>query len=368
MNVAHPPFRGDTSPESSPNRDGSSRGARAVTAYPERASNPHGAPHQGILRPFLVEAEPVGSDPYRGGTGKGAEPYRASSVPNEDRTSPEASPECPHDVPAWAYETDTRNPRAYGQCQRCRSYVVVLLPPQAGGWNSYGYDAPDWIIDEAKACPTSVIVDAVEGWLKKPYWAQHVRDDVFQRHQQWFSERAVEEIRREFKRKYELESLDVQKLRDEVKCLERDRLSLILEVGRIEERLRTLRRRLRKVAVPLVESTRARGVPVLAMEQSAPTYVYALAASDAPTQYRYVGSTDTPQHRLNQHLSAKAAPRVRAWVEEVHARRASVVMLELWKGADRQEGYDVEAALIADYTALGMADLNTTSFKRGTAA
>lgn len=289
-----------------------------------------------------------------------------NEVATQDRT-PAARGACRHEVPAWVYETDTKHPRAYGQCQHCRNYVVVLLPPQMGGWNSYSYESPDWLIDEAKACPTTAVVDAVESWLKSPGVCQRVHE-VFSATPQEFPEIVVHRLRREFADRYRHELEPARAVQEQVARFEAERAALLRETGRLENRLASLRRQVRKLAVQSVEANRAHGVPVLAMEQSAPTYVYALAATDSPTQYRYIGSTDAPQHRLNQHLSDKAAPRVRAWVAEVHARRASVVMLELWKGADRQQGYDVEAALIADYTALGMADLNSTNIKSRGAA
>ena len=78
-----------------------------------------------------------------------------------------------------------------------------------------------------------------------------------------------------------------------------------------------------------------------------------------------IGRENGNEVATQERASAACRHAIPAWVAEVHARRASVVMLELWKGADRQQGYDVEAALIADYTALGMADLNTSN-TRGT--
>jgi len=64
---------------------------------------------------------------------------------NEVATQERASAACRHALPAWVYETETKHPRAYGQCLICRSYVVVLLPPQLGGWNSYSYESPERI-------------------------------------------------------------------------------------------------------------------------------------------------------------------------------------------------------------------------------
>lgn len=106
MNVARSRFRVDTSPDSSPDIDGPNRGAPSVSAYPERGSNPHAAMRQGILSPFSGRSASIGINPDRGENGSAAGHHRAASVPNEDRTSPEASPDLVSAVVARIYVDD----------------------------------------------------------------------------------------------------------------------------------------------------------------------------------------------------------------------------------------------------------------------
>lgn len=93
MNVVPPPCRGDTSPDLRPDWKGLNRGADAVSAYPERGSNPHPVEQEGILSHFGPKSTSVQNDPDRGDNGDGVGPHRGESVPNEDRTFPEASPD-----------------------------------------------------------------------------------------------------------------------------------------------------------------------------------------------------------------------------------------------------------------------------------
>lgn len=93
MNVVRPTGRVPVSPETSPDATGSDRGTDAVTAYPERGSNPHGREGHKILSRVLAESASVQTSPYRGENGSAADLYEAASVPNGDRSFPEVSPD-----------------------------------------------------------------------------------------------------------------------------------------------------------------------------------------------------------------------------------------------------------------------------------
>ena len=101
MNVAYPPFRGDTSPETSPDHKGQDRGASAVSAYPERDSNPHAATQQGVLSHFSTEVQPAQNDADTGVTASALSVDRAESVPNTSNQSPEVSPDIMGTISAW---------------------------------------------------------------------------------------------------------------------------------------------------------------------------------------------------------------------------------------------------------------------------
>jgi hypothetical protein len=158
----------------------------------------------------------------------------------------------------------------------CDRYFVMLLPPQAGGWNSYSFQSPDWLIDRAKACPLTVVADAVEGWLKSPGEAQRVRA-LFGNRRQWFAGELVYAVRGEFQKDYEsLRRSLITSTQEQVESMRVEKIRLSLEVGRLDMRLRSLRRRLRRVTVPLVEGFRAHGHPVLAecVDESGEVGVY----------------------------------------------------------------------------------------------
>lgn len=93
VNVAHPPRRGHPSPDMSPDVKGQGRGTPAASAYPERGSNPHGAPHQGILSHFGQRSAPVVINPDRGETGSRVGSETPGPIPKGDRSSPEGSPD-----------------------------------------------------------------------------------------------------------------------------------------------------------------------------------------------------------------------------------------------------------------------------------
>ena len=93
MNVTVPPFRGDTSPETSPDCKEPDRGRRAVSEYPERGSNPHPAKQEGILSSFSGTSVPVPIDPNRGGIGQAVRPDSSATIPNIDQQPPDVSPD-----------------------------------------------------------------------------------------------------------------------------------------------------------------------------------------------------------------------------------------------------------------------------------
>lgn len=128
MNVARPPFRGDTSPDLSPECKGADRGTGAVSLYPERDSNPHAARQQGILRSFPIDSGPVQIGPYRGKSDPAINPDSSALVPNEDRTSPEMSPEgksCARCQTFKPFSEFSRRRKAYQPyCKPCASQNV----------------------------------------------------------------------------------------------------------------------------------------------------------------------------------------------------------------------------------------------------
>lgn len=123
MNVARPPFRGDTSPESSPDCKGADRGAGAVSVYPERDLNPHAAQQQGILSHFSIDSASVQIAPDREWTAPALSGDPFGLIPNEARTSPEVSPDIMARVRArvafspsgcWIWQ-GAKNSRGYAQ-------------------------------------------------------------------------------------------------------------------------------------------------------------------------------------------------------------------------------------------------------------
>lgn len=93
MNVVRPMRRVSVSPETSPDATGSDRGTDAVTAYPERGSNPHAREGHKILSGVVDESRPVTIASYRGETVDGDHDNRAELLPNGRRSFPEVSPE-----------------------------------------------------------------------------------------------------------------------------------------------------------------------------------------------------------------------------------------------------------------------------------
>lgn len=81
------------SPEMSPEWKGLNRGASAVSRYPERVSNPHGAKPQGILSSCGVATATVQTVANRALTETRTHPDRPESRPNNAYWSPEMSPE-----------------------------------------------------------------------------------------------------------------------------------------------------------------------------------------------------------------------------------------------------------------------------------
>ena len=100
MNLV-PPRLGDTSPDISPDSKGQYRGASAVSAYPERDSNPHAAKQQGVLSHFSTEVQPAQNDADTGVTASALSVDRAESVPNTSNQPPEVSPDIIVTISAW---------------------------------------------------------------------------------------------------------------------------------------------------------------------------------------------------------------------------------------------------------------------------
>lgn len=93
MNLLRTTRRVLVSPETSPDATGSDRGSNAVTAYPERGSNPHGQEGHKILSRVSAESASVQTSPYRGENGSAADLHEVESVPNGRRSFPEVSPD-----------------------------------------------------------------------------------------------------------------------------------------------------------------------------------------------------------------------------------------------------------------------------------
>lgn len=123
-------------------------------------------------------------------------------------------------------------------------------------------------------------------------------------------------------------------------------------------RIAALKRRARALGVRVGDAYASRDPLVLCSDALPPMYVYALVSTAAPRAYRYIGCTDSPHQRLSAHCSESASSRVRDWVRDTLRSGHLVQMVELWRGADRLEAEAQEERLIADYAALGMADLN----------
>lgn len=84
---------GARSPETFPDATGPNRGTGAVTAYPERDSNPHALLGHKILSGFTASDAPVHTEPDRAQTEVAEKPEPSGSIPNGDRPSPEKSPD-----------------------------------------------------------------------------------------------------------------------------------------------------------------------------------------------------------------------------------------------------------------------------------
>lgn len=138
-----------------------------------------------------------------------------------------------------------------------------------------------------------------------------------------------------------------------------DRCNQLLDQQeRLKLRVAALKRRARALGVRVGDAYASRDPFVLCSDALPPMYVYALVSTAAPTVYRYIGCTDSPHQRLSAHLSNSAATLVREWVRDTLRSGHLVQMVELWRGADRLEAEAQEERTIADYVALGMADLN----------
>lgn len=133
---------------------------------------------------------------------------------------------------------------------------------------------------------------------------------------------------------------------------------LIAQEERLKLRISALKRRARALGVRVEDAYARRSPFVLCSDALPPMYVYALVSTSAPLAYRYIGCTDSPHQRLSAHLSESAAKKVRDWVRETLRSGHLVQMVELWRGADRLEAEEMERQTIADYAALGLADLN----------
>jgi hypothetical protein len=134
--------------------------------------------------------------------------------------------------------------------------------------------------------------------------------------------------------------------------------ALFRDEERLVGRIAALRHRARRLSVKVEQADKARDPFVLCSDSIGPVYVYALVSSADAKAYRYIGKTDSPRTRFAGHLSDRAAPRVRQWVRECYRAKATVVMVELWRGDDHAQAEDVERQMIADYVSLGLADLN----------
>lgn len=92
MNVPPFVFRVGSSPDTPPEDAGPDRGSRTVTLYPERGSNPHDREGHKILSRASGQSASVHTALYRGETEAATYDDRGESVPNGDRSFPEASP------------------------------------------------------------------------------------------------------------------------------------------------------------------------------------------------------------------------------------------------------------------------------------
>ena len=101
---------------------------------------------------------------------------------------------------------------------------------------------------------------------------------------------------------------------------------------------------------------------VLCGHGGASVFVYGLHASDEPARIRYVGITHAPWVRYKEHL-ASDQPKMREWVKGVLARGSKVIMVQLAREPKRTGALAAEQRLIAEYRALGMADVNDTPWR-----
>jgi hypothetical protein len=76
-----------------PDSEGQSQGAASVSPYPERDSNPHGPKDPRILSALAWRSRVAGIGPDRVSTETGASDDCARMAPNEDRQSPDPSPD-----------------------------------------------------------------------------------------------------------------------------------------------------------------------------------------------------------------------------------------------------------------------------------
>jgi hypothetical protein len=123
MNVPRPSRLVRLSPESHPDGTGPDRGTDAVTAYPERGSNPHVSKRHEILSFLPVDAAPLPTKLHRDETGTSSTADRTESDPNAGAWSPEASPDLMRRIRArvafsptgcWVWQ-GAKNSRGYGQ-------------------------------------------------------------------------------------------------------------------------------------------------------------------------------------------------------------------------------------------------------------
>jgi hypothetical protein len=302
------------------------------------------------------------------GIERAAVPDSAETLRTSRGVPPDVSPECAHVVRDWYYAMGSVTPRAYGRCTGCDRDIIVLLPRQSSDWYGAPYEPPAWYAraGNAQAADRRVIVDAAEAVFTSPRFmgqlprlfdakphvlADAMRPAIASRLRQ-ISDDALEA------RADKLSEAD-----DEL-----TRLALLIdeahdELSQVRAQIRVQRRELRRVVRDQAETQERlwNAEPLMCAGGEGVSWVYALVASDAPECHRYIGSTSAPLMRYKAHTSKTAAPNVRVWAAECARRGATVQMVCVWQGIGRDAAYEIEARMIGEAKARGMADLNTST-------
>jgi hypothetical protein len=303
----------------------------------------------------------------------------------------------PCSVAEWTYETESTHPRMYGQCERCGSFLLVVLPRQRRDRYTPAVDTQrEWNRERLRDTYFEYLVDASEGVLKRSGIAQrlhwflaenplHLKRNIFLgvwriAHDQVKQEYAPREqllgdLTREMHRRLqEVDALnrrlreklskramraDIRELRRSIEEMRGQVAALRAEARTIHESLAEARAKAHREPLPIPPdyvpptlNSRA----ILCNEVSPSEVVYALVDPADPELVRYVGRAADPVFRYRSHCTT-GSDAVSVWVAEVVAtgRRPTMVLIERC-GRDVVEGR--EAHWIHYYRSRFQADLN----------